>query len=226
VLRRCHDSVAAQTLACTHILVADGHPDAQAAQWDVEHVTLPKSHGDNGNTPRCIGAISALNLGFEGVAFLDADNWYAPGHVESLVRTHRETGAAVTLADRHIVLPDGQVLAPENQEDTERRHADTSCFFFTAKAAALIPVWAMMDKPLSPICDRVMFHAMRARGVAFAWTKQRTVFFESRYDVHYRQAGLEPPPDAHFVDFKTMKALFSNQRNTERLGYDLGISIA
>src|SRR5437868_3981074 len=48
VLRRCLDSVAAQRAACTHFLVADGHPNPEVAQWGVEHVVLPKSHADNG----------------------------------------------------------------------------------------------------------------------------------------------------------------------------------
>jgi glycosyltransferase involved in cell wall biosynthesis len=84
-LRRCHDSVMAQTRACTHFMVADGFARDEIDDWDVQHIRLPLGHADFGNTPRCLGALSALNQGFDGFAYLDADNWYHPEHAESLV---------------------------------------------------------------------------------------------------------------------------------------------
>ena len=41
ILRRCHDSVMAQTCPVTHIMVSDGHPNPEVDQWNAIHVRLP-----------------------------------------------------------------------------------------------------------------------------------------------------------------------------------------
>src|SRR5262249_4891479 len=98
VLAKCRDSVRNQTYACTHVLVADGHPQRQMAHADALHIVLPLAHHDNGNTARMIGAMSAVNRGFHAIAFLDADNWYEPDHVARMVALHRRTAADVCTA--------------------------------------------------------------------------------------------------------------------------------
>ncbi len=82
VLQNCHESVCRQTFPCTHLMVADGLPCAEIAHWEVEHLTLPGPHHDVGNTARGLGALSAMNRGYDAIAFLDADNWYYPDHIE------------------------------------------------------------------------------------------------------------------------------------------------
>src|SRR4051794_26673695 len=93
VLRQCHESVLRQSYACRHILVSDGYPapyfdDAK----DAIHIKLPQAHGDNGNTPRAMGGVLADRQGFDAVAYLDADNWYEPNHIESMVAAHAASG--------------------------------------------------------------------------------------------------------------------------------------
>src|SRR5690349_5897356 len=84
VLRRCVDSVKAQQIACAHIMVADGHPRPEIEDWGVEqHVKLPLSHADDGDTPRLIGTGMAHAQGFDAVCWLDADNWFEAEHVSS-----------------------------------------------------------------------------------------------------------------------------------------------
>ena len=223
-LLRCMRSVAAQTHACTHFMVADGSPrECVAAAAGVRHVVLPQAHGDNGNTPRGIGAISALNAGFEAFAFLDADNWLAPDHVASLVEAVRTSGAAVAFSGRRIVLPDGTPVEWPDPGDERRSYADTSTFFVTAKAAFLLPFWAMMDQPTSPCCDRVMFGLVRGLGVTHVFTDRPTLFFESHYSFHHHQAGREPPPDAHDIDFEAVVERQSAARSLERTRMDLTI---
>ena len=73
VLRRCHDSVKAQTYPATHFMLADGHPNPEVDNWDVVHIKLP-AHGDSCDTPRAIGALSASAQGFDAISLLDADN--------------------------------------------------------------------------------------------------------------------------------------------------------
>ena len=86
-LRRCHESVLRQTGEVTHFMVADGFPNPEVDRWDVQHVSLGAAHGDNGNTPRGIGALLAFAQGFDAVAFLDADNWFVDNHISSLLKT-------------------------------------------------------------------------------------------------------------------------------------------
>src|SRR5438552_2141705 len=102
ILRQCHESVLAQTYPTTHFLVADGAPQEAVDAWEAEHIILPRSHGDFGDTPRVIGTISALNLGYDAITFLDADNWYHRKHVELMAAAHKQTGRNVCLGSRAI----------------------------------------------------------------------------------------------------------------------------
>lgn len=226
-LLRCMASVAAQTHPATHFMVADGSPrECVAAAAGVRHVVLPQAHGDNGNTPRGIGALSALNAGFDAFAFLDADNWLAPDHVASLVEAVQKTGAAVAFSDRKIVLPDGTPVEKPDDGDRLRTYADTSTFFITADAAFLLPYWVTMDQPTSPCCDRVMFGLVRGFNVAHAFTEKPTLFFESNYSHHYELAGRVPPADTHDIDFEEIVARQSVERSLKRTRMDLTIKNA
>ncbi len=51
LLRRAHDSVLGQTYPCRHLMVADGFPRAEVAQWDAEHRVLETPHRDYGDVP-------------------------------------------------------------------------------------------------------------------------------------------------------------------------------
>src|SRR6185369_3572393 len=124
ILRQCHESVSAQTYPTTHFMVADGVPQKAVDDWKVEHIALPRSHGDFGDTPRVIGAISALNLGYDAVTFLDADNWYHRKHIEVMVGAHKQTGRDVCLASRTIHRLDGSFMCNAQEDDS---HADSSC---------------------------------------------------------------------------------------------------
>jgi glycosyltransferase involved in cell wall biosynthesis len=214
ILRRCHESVLQQTYACTHFFVADGHPREELSSWDVQHIVLPLSHGDNGNTPRGLGGISALNQGYDAIAYLDADNWYAPDHIQSLVDCCRETNCQVAFSGRHIVLSTGEHCDFIPIDEAEERHADTSCFFITAAAAFLLPMWAMMDQEVSPICDRLMLAAVRTCGFSHAWTRKRTVYYVSHWACDFALMGKPPPADAH-----TAAAVYDPDANFTRLGF-------
>jgi glycosyltransferase involved in cell wall biosynthesis len=223
-LRRCHESVLAQTWGdCTHIMVADGHAKAEVDGWDVEHIRLPVAHGDNGNTPRSIGGMSALNRGFDAFAYLDADNWFAPDHVESLATLAISTGAPLVFSDRVIVDLDGQPLA-DDPDDEMRDRVDTSCIFHTKAVAHLIPLWAMMDKPLSPICDRVFMAMIQMRKLHHIWSGRRTLYYESNYGVHYARSNRPPPANPRWVDMEVVKAAYSPERSRQRTGYALNIA--
>ena len=159
----CYASVAGQTYPCRHFLVADGNSDAGIAGRPVEHLILARPHSDNGNTPRAIGSLSAMNQGYDAIAYLDADNWYYPNHIEAMVNLHRSTRAAVCTASRSIHRLDGSFMYADTQECDGRSLVDTSCLFITRTAFRLLPIWAMMPRELAPICDRILWGAVKSR---------------------------------------------------------------
>lgn len=219
-LRRAHESVRRQTHACTHIFVADGHPRRGMDDWDALHIKLPEAHGDYGNTPRAIGGISALNRGYDAVAYLDADNWYAPDHIESLVRFCEAESLAVAFSDRQIVLSTGELCPFVDRDEHERQHVDTNCFLITSRAAFLLPMWAMMNPELSAAGDRAMLAIIRRRAVPHGWTGRQTLFYESRWPGHFVAMGKPVPADAHNVDHGAIRDSYSPERAYERLGFD------
>jgi len=58
-LAECHESVKRQTHPTTHILVADGQPIDLVSSFDAQHIILPITHRDYGDTPRALGSLSA-----------------------------------------------------------------------------------------------------------------------------------------------------------------------
>jgi glycosyltransferase involved in cell wall biosynthesis len=206
ILRHCHDSVRTQTYTCDHFLVADGFPQSEARNWTAQHLVLARSHSDNGNTPRAIGSLSAMNQGYDAIAFLDADNWYYPNHIETMVNLQRESGAAVCTAARTIHRLDGSLMYVDHHDSDGDGHVDTSCMFFAKPAFRLLPVWAMMPRQLGPICDTIMWQAIGARGLKTAHSRNPTVAFRTQYQVHYQNIGEKPPTGAKSNEESTGQA--------------------
>ena len=196
VLAQCHASVVAQTHPCTHILVADGSPSAVAATWDAQHITLPRRHADFGDTPRAIGAMSAMAQGFDAIAFLDGDNWIAPDHVATMAALHAETGAQVVIAARTLHRLDGSLLRASGEAGDGTEHVDTNCLFVTSAAFRTLPFWAMIPKRLHYAGDRMVWSAIQALGYKIARATKPTVAYRTGHRVHYEEQGEEPPPNA------------------------------
>jgi len=191
-LEDCHRSVLAQTHACTHILVADGPAEPAVRSFEAQHIVLSATHADFGDTPRAIGSISAARQGFDAIAYLDADNWYEPDHIESLVGLHLASGASVCTSGRMLYRLDGSVLG-ECPDVDGRRFVDTNCLFITRAAYSLVTVWWTMHPDLHAVDDRVLWHAVRRRGLSHAHTGRPTVAYRTGFAHHYHRAGEIPP---------------------------------
>lgn len=192
ILRVCHKSVVAQTYACLHVLVADGEPDPDLDQWQAHHVILPVSHGDIGSTPRLIGCYHAIGLGVDAVAFLDADNWYEPGHIAALMDA-RETGqAAVASSSRMLCHIDGTAMAPCPLTNPGR-FVDTNCMLFGREAFSLLHHWVLMPDYGHLIGDRIMLHHVRASGLSHVHLQSPSVNYRCGKEGLYRQIGEKPP---------------------------------
>jgi glycosyltransferase involved in cell wall biosynthesis len=223
ILERCHLSVLDQEVSCRHFLVADGFANEAIREWDCEHFSLPTAHNDNGNTPRAIGALSAINKGYQVIFFLDADNWLLPNHVGEALRLKAEDPSLdIAILRRQIVLPDGAIV-PDDREDKNKTHADTSCYAFFESSFSLIPFWGMMPTFLSPICDRIMLSAIRTRRFNIAWSPEKTVYYTSNYRNHYIQAGRVPPAKTN--DFDMSAIIAELRQNPELLRTRTGLDL-
>lgn len=224
VLLRCHESVRQQTIACDHFMVADGFPQQVVKGWPLRHFELASSHNDNGNTPRVIGALSAFNLGYDAVAFLDADNWYHPEHIERMVSLQRKTGAIVCTSNRTMHRPDGSYMF-DDDKNNGKDHIDTSCLFMTRPIMPVLARWAMMPRQLGPICDTVYWGSIRSNGFRRAHDTAASVRFTTVYEADFERLGETPPPGVKSLDetsrpFMWVRLLSFHER--ERIRREVG----
>ena len=205
-LERCHRSVTAQTTQATHILVADGNCRAAIDNWDCQHLVLPQSHSNCGNTPRALGALMAASQGYEPIFFLDADNWFQPHHVELALMLHQKDPTIdVVISGRKIVLDDGSLLSAA-PEDVEKHFADTSTLCLFNRAYRSLPLWALMPSELAPICDRVIYECLKMLPLKLHWHSEPTLMFESHYSNHYRIANKSPMTALHDPNWEKLRA--------------------
>lgn len=205
ILKRCHHSVLAQTIPCCHFLVADGQGREELEALNCRHIRLGgMGHNDNGNTPRSIGALCAMNEGFTCIAYLDADNWFLPDHLESAIRVQRETGCEIVFTGREVAFPDGELLPQLDEEDLSRSHADTSSVVVFEPAFRSLSLWAQMPRELGPFCDRVAFNYLTSH-FRCAWSDHSSVVFETWYWGHFTAAGHLPPANAKFLHARPLE---------------------
>jgi hypothetical protein len=193
LLRRCMDSVRAQTVAAEHFLVADGHPQDWIDSEPVRHLRLDRSHGDYGNTPRGVAALLATSEGYPAIMMLDADNWLEPEHVELCLRVAADSpGTDFVVAKRNFRRPDGSIMPIEEQASAS--FIDTNCFAFFPGSYQALPVWAMMPQQMSPVGDRIFSVSLHQRGLSgVAITNRATVNYQCMWESFYRALGETPP---------------------------------
>ncbi|MBL0210474.1 MAG: glycosyltransferase family 2 protein [Holophagaceae bacterium] len=194
-LQRCHASVSAQTHPCRHIFVSDGHPqDLASLGSDLDHILVP-NHADFGNTPRAIGGISAAMRHFEGIAFLDGDNWFEPNHIEHMVGLAASASASVVAAQRMLRSPEGELLGVDTFDSDGEAFCDTNCIFLTHEALDLVLEWLMPDD-LGVVGDRVFWERVRRSGHKRVASSLPTVNYVTDWAAHYERFGLPVPSKA------------------------------
>ena len=202
-----------------HVMVADGHPREEVDEWDVDHIILPMSHGDNGNTPRCVGAISAINQGYWPILLLDADNWFQPWHINTIEKLRQQHPCADVLAmGRVCALPDGSQIPGVPEEDLEHRHVDTSCYVFYPSSFRVLPIWGMMPPYLGPICDRFIKASITELGLVLAGTHDPSVVFNAHYSWAYEALSRQVPNDVHDIDWNQLQSAYNPDEVYQRTG--------
>ena len=191
-LYKCHLSIQAQTYPCVHFIVADGQPYDEVDSWDAQHIKLPVNISDYGDTPRGVGSIIAMSQGYDAIAYLDADNWYYPDHIATMVKLQRETGVAVVTSARNLHRLDGSLLGKCIEVDGEN-FVDTSCLFLTRTAFNNIPVWWSMPPKYHCIDDRVFWANIKSRNLSRIHSGKTTVAYRTAFANHYLFFGETPP---------------------------------
>ena len=187
-LERCLASVRAQTVACDHFLVADGFPQDWIDGQGVRHIRLDQPHRDYGNVARGTGALLAAADAYDGIGFLDADNYLDPDHVEACVAAG-QGGADVVVAQRRFVRPDGGDLQLAEEPD----HVDTSCWWFQPGSYQLLSFWVTIPREMTPIGDRVFSGLIDASRLSRAQASKITVNYTCMWEGVYRRFGETPP---------------------------------
>jgi hypothetical protein len=197
-LHRCHSSVLSQTVACDHFLIADGYPRPEVASWRTIHLTLPP-HADYGNTPRFIGSVSAESLGYDAIALLDADNWFQPNHLETLLALQSQSGASVVTCARLLIdATDRSVLGVCRESDGDTFN-DTNCYLLTRPAFALFRVWTMADPGRRVLADRLFWEAIKGSRLPRVHSSAPTVNYSASWAANYWQFHKEPPNSAKLL---------------------------
>lgn len=196
-LERCIDSVSKQTYGnVTHVLVSDGFPKPWRGKGtNFEHISLPCSHSDAGATPRAIGGLSAFSRGVDAIAFLDADNWYEPEHIEKMVETTISKKANAVVATRTIYSMDLKRLYVDNIESDGKNMVDTNCMFLTRSLMHLLSFW-VTNPEYKMVSDKIFWQSCRANGVEFTRCEQPTVAYVSKWAWHYQHAGIDIPAES------------------------------
>jgi glycosyltransferase involved in cell wall biosynthesis len=198
LLVRCMDSVRRQTVAADHLLVADGFPQDWIARQPVRHVALDRAHRDYGDFARGVGALMAVAEKYDGICFLDADNWYDDDHVEGcLAAAAANPAAAYVAAQRRFVRPDGTVMTTVRPAELPNaEHVDTNCFFFLPRAYQFLPRWCTMPQEVSQSGDHLFYLLLTVTGIVPAVVPRPTVNYLCMFEQLYRDNGEEPPPGA------------------------------
>lgn len=193
MLRRCAGSVAAQTLPnVEQIFVSDGVPcDEVDGFANAIHIRVP-NHADYGDTPRVMGALHAVNRGYDGIAFLDADNWYEPQHLELLLRGAIGASVPISTATRTLWSEAGEPLGVCTESDGEN-HVDTNCYLILRPAYPHLSVWGFKDRNLSITGDQVFWRALLDAGVGHVHCRTPTVNYTTNFAAHWLRRGETPP---------------------------------
>jgi Glycosyl transferase family 2 len=193
-LERCIASVSRQTIDADHILVADGFPQDWIDQANVRHLRLDRAHKDYGNTPRAMGGLMAAAEGYDGIGFLDADCWLEPNHLEHCLKQAEQVGlerCGFVAASRTLRRLDESVI--DVPDEPLATHVDTSCLLLLSLSFRVLPVWILMPREVSAICDRVFYLALRSQNLIPAFSSKQTVNYTYTYAPMYRTIGETPP---------------------------------
>jgi glycosyltransferase involved in cell wall biosynthesis len=191
-MAQAHASVRAQTVAASHILIADGCAQAAIPNFSGTHVVLQRNYGDYGNTPRLIGCYHAIAQNADAIAFLDADNWYYPDHLRALIAHMAAERLEACSSARMLHRLDGSPMLRCPHVDGVR-HIDTNCLLVLRPAFPYLIGWVLQGQEVAAEADQRLWAFLRQRGVRTGFLNHASVAYRTRHLVHYTLAGEAPP---------------------------------
>lgn len=218
ILKTCYASCRSQGIKLTHIFIADGLPNKDIDQWDIEHLILPKGNTDGGNTPRSIGSIYACNQGYWPIFYLDVDNYYEPWHVvEALKLKAKNPKADVLAMKRQMILKTKDYSFPISEQDSSGKHVDTSCYVFYPSSFRVLPFMGMLPQTFGGIGDQFLLQEIHNQGLSIVSSSYQNItirpsviYNAHKYSCAYEHFGITPPTegmrDLHLLDNELTQA--------------------
>ena len=194
-IRLAHASVRNQTIPAQHVLVCDGSAPAQIDDFRGTHILLQRNYKDYGNTPRLIGCYNAVTRGADAIAFLDADNWYQPDHLASLMRFAKDNSLDAASSARTLHRLDGSLMA-KCATVNGRPYIDTSCLLVMRPAFQHMIAWILFAQDSAAVMDQQVWSFLKNAGARLGFLDNPSVCYRTRHATHYRQIGETPPGDA------------------------------
>ncbi len=190
-----HRSVQAQTIPAWHILICDGSEPAQIPSFRGTHILLGRNYQDYGNTPRLIGCYNAITQGADAIAFLDADNWFQPDHLEALRDYMLANNLDACASGRTLNRLDGSFLA-RCPTVNGQPYIDTSCLLVMRPAFQHLIAWILSTQEFAAVTDQEVWRHMGKMGARLGFLDRPSVCYRTRHATHYRLVGEPPPPSA------------------------------
>jgi predicted O-methyltransferase YrrM len=185
VLLKCMMSVYTQSMPCVHYLIGDGEPvRIPNRPLYTRTASIPGPHRDTGNAARAVGCTLAIAEGCDAIAFLDADNWYMPQHLEVMLSACVREKAFIASSGRTLHALDGSVLGRCPDVDG-KRFVDTNCMFFMRPAFGLLNSWARIPESLKLIGDRVVWSKVIKSELPRIHVPAPSVCYRTMYRQHY-----------------------------------------
>jgi hypothetical protein len=174
-LMQAHASVKSQTVEARHILVCDGAAPARIPDFLGTHIVLPRSHGDDGNTPRLIGCFNAITAyDADAIAFLDASDWYYPDHLGSLTAIATSTQIDVVSSARMLHRPDGTPITKCPAVDGQHR-ISPSCLLLLRPAFAHLIAWVLQGQNTEADAGLDLWRRLQSSGSRMAFVDRPSV---------------------------------------------------
>jgi len=189
-----NNSVRAQSIPAWHVLVCDGSEPAQIPAFQGTHILLGRNYRDYGNTPRLIGCYNAIAQGAEAIAFLDADNWFQPDHLETLLHYGQANNLDACASGRALHRMDGSFLA-KCPVVNGQPYIDTYCLLVMKSAFRHMIAWVLPAQAAAAVADQEVWIHMHRMGARLGFLDRPSVCYRTRHASHYRLAGETPPPE-------------------------------
>ena len=107
----------------------------------------------------------------DAILFLDSDNYWLPGHLSTVLKTHEQTGRNIIISDRVLVDENGVTYS-----EHEKSFFDTNTISLFGEFARIGLLWGRYPVELSLVGDRILSQYIKTNFQdQIAYTNKATV---------------------------------------------------